>query len=241
MPWRATSIGANCELAESVSRSESLGYPQNAFNRAMTYFMEIWVHLEAGQIEEAITLVAGLRRLSEQSGLDLWRFVGSTEHLTVKAVAALTAGADAATLTAGAHNIAARVDASRFMGLNVYLTFHDAVIARLLIAAGDPDQARDRLDMSLRHAEETGMHFEDAELLRLRAHTFSEPHQRRTALDDALAYARKQGATLFELRCLLDYFDLLGEGDRATLAEVVGRLPGDSRLPERGRAERILS
>ena len=68
--------GANCELAESVSRSESLGYPQNAFNRAMTYFMEIWVHLEAGQIEEAITLVAGLRRLSEQSGLDLWRFVG---------------------------------------------------------------------------------------------------------------------------------------------------------------------
>ena len=126
------------------------------------------------------------------------------------------------------------------MGLNVYLTFHDAVIARLLIAAGDPDQARDRLDMSLRHAEETDALRGRRAVAAACAH-LQRTHQRRTALDDALAYARKQGATLFELRCLLDYFDLLGEGDRATLAEVVGRLPGDSRLPERARAERILS
>ena len=134
--------GANSELAASVSRAESLGYPQNAFNRAMTYFMEIWVRLEAGQVHEAGALVAGLRRLSEESGLDLWRLVSATEHATVKSVAALTAGADAATLAGGAANIAGRVDASRMIGLNVYLTFHDAVIGRLLIAAGDPDQAR---------------------------------------------------------------------------------------------------
>ena len=233
--------GADCELAASVSRAESLGYPQNAFNRAMTYFMQIWVRLEAGQIEEAITLVAGLRRLSEQSGLDLWRLVSATEHATVKALAALNAGADAATLAAGAHNIAARVDASRFIGLNVYLTFHDAVIARLLIAAGNPDQARNRLDLSLRHAEETRMHFEDAELLRVRAHTFSDPRQRRAALDDALASSRKQGATLFELRCLLDYFEQDAGGDRSDLAAVVERFPDGARWPELALAERILS
>ena len=41
---------AKAELAESVRRCDGLGFPQNAHNRAHTYFMEIWVCLEAGQI-----------------------------------------------------------------------------------------------------------------------------------------------------------------------------------------------
>ena len=234
--------GANCELAESVSRLREPGLPAERLQPG-----DDVLHGDLGPLGGRPDRGGdhpGRRSAAPQRAVGPRSVAIRRRQPSIspsRRPPRLTAGADAATLTAGAHNIAARVDASRFMGLNVYLTFHDAVIARLLIAAGDPDQARDRLDMSLRHAEETGMHFEDAELLRLRAHTFSEPGQRRTALDDALAYARKQGATLFELRCLLDYFDLLGEGDRATLADVVGRLPGDSRLPERGRAERILS
>jgi hypothetical protein len=74
--------------------------------------------VESGQISEAATLVARLRQLSEQSGLDLWQWVGRTEHATVKALAALGADADAATLTAGAEKIALRVDGSRLMHLN---------------------------------------------------------------------------------------------------------------------------
>ena len=138
---------ANAELADSVRRCDDLGFPRNAYNRAHTYFMEIWVRLESGQISEAATLAAELRRLSEQSGLDLWRAVGGTEHATVKGLAALTASADAATLIAKAEKIAAWVDGSRLMHLNVYLTFHDAVIGRLLIAAGQPEKARERLEM----------------------------------------------------------------------------------------------
>lgn len=232
---------AGADLAEAVRRSDELHYPRNAFNRATTYFMEIWVCLEAGQIEEAAALVAGLRRLSEQSGLDLWRLVGATEHATVKALAALDTGADAATLIARAEKLALFVDRSRLIHLNVYLTFHDAVIGRVLIAAGQPDQARERLEMALRHADETGMHFHDAELMRLRAHTFTELQPRRAALTAALEFARHQGATLFELRCLLDSFDLFGHGDRSELADVVGRFPNDARWAERAWAERILS
>ena len=126
------------------------------------------------------------------------------------------------------------------MHLNVYLTFHDAVIGRLLIAAGQPDQARERLEMSLSLAEETGMHFHDAELLRLRAHTVP-PDQRRAALADALDFARRQDAVLFELRCLIDSFELFGDGDREGLASAVNRLPGNAGWPEQARAERILS
>ena len=232
---------ANAELTESFQRCDSLGFPQNAYNRANTYFMEIWVRLESGQIAESAALVAELRQLSEQSGLDVWQWVGRTEHETVKALAALSAGADANTLTARAEKVTRQVDGSRFLHLNMFLTFHDAVIGRLLLAAGELGRARERLEMALRHAEETGMHFHDAELRRLRAHTFADRQRRREELAAALGFARHQGATLFELRCLLDLFDLVGDVDRSGLADAVGRFGGDTRWAEFARAQEILS
>jgi class 3 adenylate cyclase/tetratricopeptide (TPR) repeat protein len=232
---------AKAELAESVRRCEGLRFPLNAVNRAHTYFQEIWVCLEAGQLEEAATLVAGLRRCTEESGLELWQFVSATEHATVRAMAAIRDGADAEVLMVLADKLSRRVDGSRLIHLNVYLTFHDAIIGRLLIAAGQLAKARERLEMSLRHAKETGMHFHDAELMRVRAHTLAEADARRAALSDAREFACRQGATLFELRCLLDSFDLLGDVDRSQLADVVRRFHGDARWPERARAEWILS
>ena len=232
---------ANAELAESVRRSDGLSFPHDACNRAQTYFVEIWVCVEAGQIEQAAGLVARLRQLSQESGLDLWQWVGRTEHNTVKALAALEAGADAATLLAAADKIALHVDSSRLMHLNIYLTFKDAIIGRLLIAAGQLEKARERLDMALRHAKDTSMRFHDAELMRVRAHTFSGPRERRAALSAAIDFARQQGAALFELRCLLDSFDLPGEGDRSELVDAVRRFPADAAWPEFARAQEILS
>ena len=98
--------------------------------------MEIWIRLESGQIVGGRHPGRRTSQLSEQSGLDLWRLVGATEHATVKALAALDAGADAATLTARADKVARRVDGSRLLHLNSYLTFNDAIVGRLLIAAG---------------------------------------------------------------------------------------------------------
>jgi class 3 adenylate cyclase/tetratricopeptide (TPR) repeat protein len=232
---------ANAELADAVLRCDGLAFPRNAYNRAHTYFQEIWVQLESGQFSEAANLAAELRQLSEQSGLDLWQAVGATQRATVKGLAALSAGDDATTLIAKADKIAMWVDGSRLMNLNVYLTFHDAVIGRLLVAAGQPERARQRLEMALRHAEEKGMHFYDAELMRVRAHTFTDSQERRNALVTALEFARHQGAMLFELRCLLDLFDLAGDSDRSALADVVRRFPGDARWPELIRAQKILS
>ena len=232
---------ANAELTGSFRRCDSLGFPQNASNRANTYFMEIWVRLECGQIAEAATLVTGLRQLSEQSGLDVWQWVSRTENAAVKALAALNANADAATLTTRAEKLARWVDSSRHMHLKMFLTFHDATVGRLLIAAGQLEEARHRLDMALGQAEETEMHFYDAELMRVRARTFADPQERRDALAPALEFARNQGATLFELRCLLDLFDLAGGGDPRELADAVRRFSGDGRWPEFARAQRILS
>jgi hypothetical protein len=85
------------------------------------------------------------------------------------------------------------------------------------------------------------MHFYDAELMRVRARTFADPAERRNALAPALEFARHQGATLFELRCLIDQFELAGGGDPRELADAVHRFGGDSRWPEFARAQRILS
>ena len=132
------------------------------------------------------------------------------------------------------------MDTSRSFGQNAYTTFFDALLARLLLAAGQPEQARDRLNIGLQLAGDTGMHFYDTELLRLRARVQTEPAARRADLDAALRLARRQGATLFELRAALDDFELRGQSARATLADVVSRFPTNSEWPELTRAEAAL-
>ena len=128
----------------------------------------------------------------------------------------------------------------RTFGLNIYITFFDGVLGRLLIAAGQPEQARDRLDTALQLAHDTGMCFYDAELLRLRAHTHTDPDARRADIGAALELARRQGATLFELRAALDDFELRGQPARAALIDVVSRIPANNAWPELARAQPLL-
>jgi hypothetical protein len=110
-----------------------------------------------------------------------------------------------------------------------------------MIAAGQLEQARDRLDAGLQLAEETGMHFYDAELLRLRAQTYTDPVARQAGIGTALELARSQGATLFELRAAIDDFEIRGDAARAAVVDAVGRMPVDSACPEYAQAQSILA
>lgn len=121
----------------------------------------------------------------------------------------------------------------------MYLTFFDSVLGRLLTAASQPQVARERLDTGLQLAQDTGMRFYDAELLRLRAHT--QPDARRADITGALALARRQGATLFELRAALDDVELRGEPARGTLVDVASRISTNNTWPELARAQAALS
>ena len=60
---------------------------------------------------------------------------------------------------------------SRLVGASGWVTWFDSHGARLLIATGRLGDARDQLNLGLQLAEETGMRFYNAELLRLRAAT----------------------------------------------------------------------
>jgi predicted ATPase len=132
------------------------------------------------------------------------------------------------------------VDAWRAAESKLFVNFYDGVLARLLIAAGQMDEARDRIAIALSLAEETDAKFYYAELLRLRAMTAADSDSRATDLAEAIVVARKQRAFIFELRAAIDDFDLRADDARQVLIDAVGRFDPDSTWPELARARTLL-
>jgi predicted ATPase len=132
------------------------------------------------------------------------------------------------------------LEACHYLGVNVFMPSFEGMMARLLIGAGRLGEARDRVNAGLQLAEETGMHYYDAELLRLRSHTDGDTEARRTDLDSAMELACEQGAIVFEMRAAIDDFELRGEPVRNRLVKTLGRLPDDSPLPEAVRARALI-
>ena len=143
------------------------------------------------------------------------RLWGATERASITALTALTAN-DLAGLSSELTTLAALLDDCRAAAINLYVTFFYSVLGRLLTAAGQTEQARNHLDAGLALAQDTGMHFYDAELLRLRAGTHADDKARHADLTAARELARRQGAALFELRAALDGYELRGTAARSS-------------------------
>jgi len=234
---RGDLAAAEAQLARSARRAERLGFPQRQFTTGHALFVEAWIRTEAGQLERAAELVDEIVDLSERHGLDTSRLNGMTQQSTLRALTTLYANdIDRTALTAQIDALAGHLDNWRTRGVNLYRTYFDGVLGRLLTAAGRPDEARRHLNTALRLADSTGMHFYDTELLRHRAHTETDSDARQADLAAALGLARRQCAPLFELRAALDDFELRGEPARAALVDVIGRLPANSAFPEFARA-----
>jgi class 3 adenylate cyclase/tetratricopeptide (TPR) repeat protein len=234
--------GAEAEMARATRRAEQLDFPQGPSSLANALFVEIWMCLDAGQLDRAAVLAADIVDQAERYGFDMWRLMGGTQQGAVCAVAALGADhVDPGGLSAHIATMTSFVDAWRASGLHAFLPFFDAILGRLLTAAGEPEQARARLDTALALAEDTGMRFYDAELLRLRAHTHTDPVATAADIRAALELAHGQGATLFELRAALDDYELRGEPARAILINAINRMPADSGFPELARAHAALT
>ncbi|MFZ0907650.1 MAG: adenylate/guanylate cyclase domain-containing protein [Mycobacterium sp.] len=232
--------GAEVALAQTYRRCELVSFPHGMFSLAYGKSLETWIRIEAGQLDRAAELVEELADLGKQYGFDEWVMVAATQGATVRSMAALANdNPDPATLQAHIDAMTAVVQTWRAYDLKVFLMCYDAVLARLLTAAGQHEAAGDRVRIALELADETGMHFYDSELLRLRAHT-RDDDARSTDLRAATALACKQAAAIFEVRCAADEFALLGEPARATLAEAVGRFPSDQSWPELARARALL-
>jgi class 3 adenylate cyclase len=233
---------AEGELARSARLADRFGFPEGPYLRAYTRSMETWLRVEAGQLARAALVAAEMSNEAERHGFDMWRLVGAHWQAVVGALAALDAGdLEPTDLEVQIATITTFLDTLRTIEVNIYTTIHDGILGRLLIAAGQPEAARERLGIGLALAQDTGMCFYDAELLRLRAQTHDDGGTRQADTTAAVELARRQGATLFELRAALDDFLLRGEPARADVADAVNRIPADNAWPELGRARVALS
>jgi len=125
--------------------------------------------------------------------------------------------------------------------IKVMLPFYLTMLGTVVAAAGDPVAARAHFESSLELAKSTGMHFYDAETLRLAAALGATPSEVLAGLRDAITTARAQGAHLFELRAALDLYGFDPAAYAADLDAATRRFPGDARYPELDRARTVVA
>lgn len=233
--------GAEEQLTETVRRVAVLDFPQGPFSHAYMRCYEIWMRIEAGQLDRAADIVAELNTQAARYGFNFWIGIGATQQATISALSSLAAGdIDPDELGVHIQMMTMFVQSWRNAEAKLFVTFYDGVLARLLTAAGRTEEARMRLDAALQSGEETGANFYRAELLRLRAHTTDDVDARDADLRAAVDTACEQGALIFELRAAMDDFELHGDSSRGTLVDAISRFPADSGWPELVRARTLL-
>ena len=239
---RGDLTGAETEFAHAALRGEQLGFPSRRYTLGYGLMLEIVMRIEADQIDRAAVLVAELSELGERHGFDVWRLLGAGLQASVGGLTAIAADSvDQRALEGHIATLTKLLDYYRVFEANLFTTAHHAVLGRLLIVAGQPKTARERLDVALALAQDTGMRFYDAELLRLRAQTHADPAARQADINAALELARRQGAALFELRAALDDFELRGAPAAGAVAEAAKRIPVSYAWPDLVRAKAALA
>jgi tetratricopeptide (TPR) repeat protein len=238
---RGDLANAQAALTKAEHVTEGLGFPEGPFNLAYVRFVEIWLHVEAGELDRAAVVAADVTEVGERLGLEILRLFGATWQASVTILVALSADPpDPDALSAHIATMTDLVDNLRAVELNEFVTYFGGVLGRLLIVAGENERAREGLDAMLRLADETELRFYNAELLRLRAHTHTALDARRADIAAALELARSQGATLFELRAAIEDAELRGPPALAALIDVVGRFPAGTGWPELSRAHALM-
>jgi tetratricopeptide (TPR) repeat protein len=232
---------AESAFARIEGRCATLRFPHGPTTLCYGQLREAATRIEAGQLDRAAGLMEEVARRAEQHGFGEWVMVSASNRVSLAARSALAAGeADPATLQRHIESMTAVVEAWRAAQLKTFLASYESVLARLLTAAGRLDGGRERVDLALQMAQETGVHFYEAELLRVRAHTYDDQALRHAGLRAAVELAQTQGAPVFELRAAADDFELIGEQARAALADAITRFPADQSWPELARARALL-
>jgi class 3 adenylate cyclase/tetratricopeptide (TPR) repeat protein len=233
--------GAEQQLDEAVRRAGDLSFPQGPFSLAYERCYEIWVRIESGQLDRAAHIVDHLKADAKRHGFDFWALMAVAQQVAIDGLALLASDdPDPALLQTHIATMLFTVQSWRAAEAKLFVSFYDAVLARLLAAAGRLDEARERLDIALHLGDETGVHFYRAELLRLRAHTTDDPDARKADLQAAIETSREQQAPIFELRAAIDDFELHGGSSRSGLTEAISRFPADSEWPDVARARALL-
>jgi hypothetical protein len=224
--------GAETHVLKAAQRSDALSFPQGPFSHAFARFFEIWVYIEARQLDRAATLAAELVDHADRHSFEVWALWGAAQRSIIDAMSSvIDDDVDADHLSTQVTGVCDIVNTVRGAGLTVFITLFDGAVAQLLTAIGRRTEARAQVDGALTLGREIEMNFYEGELLRLRAHTHTDADACRADLAAALGVAHRRGAHLHEFRAALDDFDLRGDPARVALDELAARF-ADSPLPE---------
>ncbi|OBF16144.1 adenylate/guanylate cyclase domain-containing protein [Mycobacterium sp. ACS4331] len=239
---RGDLAGADDALRRATARAAELDFPQGPFSHCYARYVEATIAVEAGQAARALDAGADISSVGAQHEFDQWIAAGALMIQCGTAVAALRAEPpDRDALTIPIKMLTGWVTACRALETTGFLPSFDGFLARLLLAAGQPGEALGRIEDGLRLAHDTGMHYYDAELLRLRAETQADPVQVRADLARAAEVASRCGANGFALRTALDEYRLRGPSTLDTLRAALERMPADGTWPEVEIARAILA
>jgi class 3 adenylate cyclase/tetratricopeptide (TPR) repeat protein len=233
--------GAEAALALGAERAAGLAFPQGPYSMCYVRWIQSWVYMEAGLVYRAAEVCADMVQQAERHGFDQWIAMGATLYAGAAAEVAIADGkVDGVEVSNGVAALIGWATTSRLLGASGWVTWFDGHGARLLIVTGRLGEARDQLNLGLQLAEETGMRFYNAELLRLRAATHDNPDDRREDLAAAFELARRQETPVFALRAALDIYQLHGETAQPSVDEAMTMFPADSTWPELARARALL-
>ncbi len=185
--------------AEAMARAESLEHPLT-----LSYALAVEGILLQLVQDSAAVLRSAQRAIDHATEHDLPLFAGWS--LGVLGWARCETGDMQAGLTM-MHESRASAEG---IGARVFLTYFLALIAEQTIKAGNPAQAMEILESALAQGEDTGEHYFEAELHRLRGESLlalPRPswHSARSAFERAVAVAQEQQTTALELRTLLSW------------------------------------
>ncbi|PQM52432.1 adenylate/guanylate cyclase domain-containing protein [Mycolicibacter virginiensis] len=233
--------GAEDQLAATVRRVARLGFPQGPFSLGYQRFYQIWMAIETGQLDLATDIADESAVQVERHGFEYAAMLVAIQRATIRAVSALSVcGGHPGALQPHIDAMSRIVEQFGETEWNIFASFYHAVLARLLIAAGRTQPARESLTAALQAADDTGVNFYRAELFRLRAQTLDDADAHEADLCEAISTARAQGATIFELRAAMDDVEMRGETATGALQDAINRLPADSAWPELSRARALI-
>ena len=233
--------GADEQTEAANDRCDTLEFPMGPFTAAYAELYGWWTLTERGDLAGAATAVTAVADIAERHSFDFWALMAANLRAIIDGLAALdTRSDDAEALVVHAEAVEGLCSLWQMLDLGLFVPFATAIAGHLRARAGDATGASARYIEALDVADAKGLHFYDAEVMRLQSQLLPEP-EATSQLRDAFDLARTQGAVPFELRIGLD---LLEHGDTdafASVAAAVARFPADAHYPELDDARALVA